>query len=206
MNPYEVLGVDSVATPATIKKAYRKLAAKHHPDRGGDAERFKEVQAAYECLSDPIRRRRYDETGDSANPGAAGIDPSIVVLHQLLQQAMAQIDVDRVHLIEAMRSGVKVKRDEFVVEKAAIETRRARIERTIKRVTKKSGENKIAAMLRTWIAHLPQQEQALQENIETCDKLLNELEDYGYELPEVLVNTLSSGQNATFGSVFPGAF
>jgi DnaJ-class molecular chaperone len=57
---YQTLGVQRNASPEEVKQAYRKLAAKHHPDRGGDAEKFKEVQLAYDTLGDPQKRNQYD--------------------------------------------------------------------------------------------------------------------------------------------------
>ena len=73
---YEVLGVSKTATTTEIKKAYLKLARTHHPDKGGDPERFKEIAQANEVLTDEVRRRRYDELGvldDSAGgPGGNG--------------------------------------------------------------------------------------------------------------------------------------
>lgn len=66
MNLYETLGVDPDASLKDIDKAYRKASLKHHPDRGGDAERFKEINEAYEVLSDPERRQYYDETGQTS--------------------------------------------------------------------------------------------------------------------------------------------
>ncbi len=76
-DPYEVLGVDRSATQDDIKAAFRKLAAKHHPDRNpgddGAHERFKQVNAAYQILSDPQRRAAFDRFGAAAfDPGGGG--------------------------------------------------------------------------------------------------------------------------------------
>ena len=66
---YQVLGVDRKATPEDIKKSFRKLAMKYHPDRNKDnkqaEEKFKEINEAYEVLSDPKKRERYDQLGSS---------------------------------------------------------------------------------------------------------------------------------------------
>ncbi len=73
---YEVLGVDKSADEATIKKAYRNLAKKYHPDANpGDAEaekKFKEASEAYAILSDPEKKRQYDQFGHAAFDGGAG--------------------------------------------------------------------------------------------------------------------------------------
>ena len=62
---YERLGVSKDADESTIKKAYRTLALKHHPDKGGDPEVFKTYAEAYAVLSDPEKKRVYDATGDA---------------------------------------------------------------------------------------------------------------------------------------------
>ena len=64
-SPYEILGVNQNATLAKIKSAYRKLAAKHHPDHDGDRETFEAIQLAFDILSDPDRRERFDRTGQT---------------------------------------------------------------------------------------------------------------------------------------------
>lgn len=72
MNYYETMGLDRKATPKDIKKAYRKLAFKYHPDRNLDnpsAEvKFKEIQAAYDVLGDPTKRQSYDLQGTVVPP------------------------------------------------------------------------------------------------------------------------------------------
>jgi DnaJ-class molecular chaperone len=60
MDHYSTLGVDRNAGPDDIKRAYRKLAGQHHPDRGGDKARFQDIQVAYDTLSDPEKRQQYD--------------------------------------------------------------------------------------------------------------------------------------------------
>lgn len=67
---YNVLGVDKKATEDDIKKAFRKLAHKHHPDKGGSDEKFKEITEAYSVLSDAKKRREYDAYGQSFPGGA----------------------------------------------------------------------------------------------------------------------------------------
>jgi len=59
-NAYETLGVPKGASEEEIKRAYRKLAAQHHPDKGGDTGKFQEIQSAYETLSDPVKRQQHD--------------------------------------------------------------------------------------------------------------------------------------------------
>ena len=64
---YETLGLRPDAATEEVKRAYRRKAREHHPDAGGDAEVFKEVTRAYEVLSDPERRARYDRFGDDGS-------------------------------------------------------------------------------------------------------------------------------------------
>src|SRR5580658_8337829 len=71
---YEVLGVPRSASADDIKKAFRKLARQYHPDvaktKKGAEEKFKEVNEAYEVLSDPEKRKKYDELGANWKQGA----------------------------------------------------------------------------------------------------------------------------------------
>lgn len=71
-NYYDILGVDKKATNDDIKKAFRKLAQKHHPDKGGDEATFKEITEAYSVLGDEKKRREYDNYGQTFAGGGPG--------------------------------------------------------------------------------------------------------------------------------------
>lgn len=71
MDYYDVLGIPRTATEKEIKTAFRKLAAQHHPDKGGDSKKFVEIKEAYETLNDPKKRQMYDQFG-TADPQQAG--------------------------------------------------------------------------------------------------------------------------------------
>lgn len=76
---YSTLGVNKDATQDEIKKAFRKLASQHHPDKGGDTAKFQEIQAAYDTLGDPAKRQQYDSprphvSGFSNAPGGFHFD------------------------------------------------------------------------------------------------------------------------------------
>lgn len=67
---YDILGVKKDASPDDIKRSFRRLAHQHHPDKvGGDAERFKEINQAYQVLSDPAKREQYDRFGTAEPAG-----------------------------------------------------------------------------------------------------------------------------------------
>lgn len=79
---YKILGVGETASPEEIKKAYRSLANKHHPDKGGDQAKFKDISVANDILSDPQKRAEYDQQRQFGggqqfhfNTGAGGFDP-----------------------------------------------------------------------------------------------------------------------------------
>merc|ERR1719461_1951700 len=69
---YKILGVEKNATEREIRKAFKKMAMKHHPDRGGDEETFKKIEKAKEVLTDQNKRRLYDRFGEKGLQGAGG--------------------------------------------------------------------------------------------------------------------------------------
>jgi DnaJ-class molecular chaperone len=68
MDPYASLGIQKSASNEEIKKVYRKLILKAHPDKGGDPEQFKKIQGAYDILSDPQKKQNFDQFGNPDGP------------------------------------------------------------------------------------------------------------------------------------------
>ena len=75
MDHYSTLGVGKNATPDDIKKAYRKLASKHHPDKGGDTATFQKIQTAYDILIDPNKRQQYENPMPQGFSQQGGMPP-----------------------------------------------------------------------------------------------------------------------------------
>jgi DnaJ-class molecular chaperone len=77
MDYYDILGIKKSASQDEIRTAYKKMSMKHHPDRGGDESTFKEVNQAYQTLSDPERKQMYDQYGtdDPQKMGGMGGNP-----------------------------------------------------------------------------------------------------------------------------------
>jgi curved DNA-binding protein len=99
MDYYKILGIAKTATQQEIKQAYRRLASKHHPDRGGSTEQFQKIEEAYRTLSDDDKRKQYDNPGpfgagvnSGGNPGgfefnfgSAGFNPFEDIFRQFNQ-------------------------------------------------------------------------------------------------------------------------
>jgi curved DNA-binding protein CbpA len=86
---YKTLGVSRDASIDDIKAAYKAKAKKEHPDVGGNEEKFKEINEAYGVLSDPEKRRRYDETGEHGN-GVSIVEAAVAHLKSMMLQVIKE--------------------------------------------------------------------------------------------------------------------
>jgi DnaJ-class molecular chaperone len=85
---YQILGVAENATQDEIKKAYRRLAVEHHPDKGGDENKFKEISESYDTIGDENKRSQYDNQRRNpfANMGGGGFNPFEDMFNQMHTQ------------------------------------------------------------------------------------------------------------------------
>jgi molecular chaperone DnaJ len=95
---YDVLGVKENATADEIKKSYRKLAVEHHPDKGGDEEKFKRISEAYDILGDEDKRKKYDNQKNNpfSNMGGGGFNPFEDLFNSFNQGQRRQTVPDKV--------------------------------------------------------------------------------------------------------------
>ena len=90
MDHYQTLGVAKNATSDDIKKSYRKLASKHHPDKGGDTATFQKIEEAYRILSDPQQRQQYDNPAPQGFNFTGGPDIFQDFMSQMFRQQHQQ--------------------------------------------------------------------------------------------------------------------
>lgn len=101
-NYYNVLGLSENATQDEIKKTYRKLAMEHHPDKGGDEEKFKKISEAYDIIGDENKRKQYDNNRNNpfANMGGGGYNPFEDFINKFNQNQNRQSVPDKVIDVE----------------------------------------------------------------------------------------------------------
>lgn len=184
-NPYVILGVRRNARPETIKKAYRDKSKALHPDAGGNPENFAVLNTAYRILSDPDRRRRYDETGDwdEVMPEQPDAFPRQMIAQLLAEILKGPEEPEKFDLADFMRN-------HFAEKIAEIEQRRGVILRVKERVEKLrgrfkrrdgEGENFMESIL-TW--HIREADLGLAQfdkTIEHMRRAIELLEDYDFD-------------------------
>jgi hypothetical protein len=129
MSLYDDLGVRADASEAEIKAAHREGARRHHPDLGGDREDFDPVQRAYDVLSDPESRRRYDRTGayDQAPPPSEEQEALSLLQAVLTELIGGAADLSRIDLIGAVLAALGVRLKAVLTRSVAADAAIARI-------------------------------------------------------------------------------
>lgn len=151
MNPYEVLEVPADSTEQEVVKAYRRKSLQHHPDRGGDADECKTINEAYGILSNPKRRKRFDETGDATDRRKHNAAEAAIA--ELLADAFAQDRIDPVRWIKdrlaARRADHQEQRDKLISGREKLAEKIARFKAANERTTNPNGRDFVLEALET---------------------------------------------------------
>lgn len=178
VDPYETLGVDKNASADDVKKAYRSRAKRSHPDRAGDDAEFCEVHNAYLVLSDPAKRKRFDETGqtEDAAPAVPFMNVLVTTLGAVLNRFINEISTT--HVVKEMRTIIEEAAAKQRDNKKTVEKARASLEKALAKLKDRPQsvlistlEREIAnatSAIETFDAQLRVNEEAL-EYLAGCD-------------------------------------
>lgn len=179
-DPYSTLGVGRDATPATIKKAYRKKASENHSDtNGGDDSAMAAINVAYKVLSNPEKRKRYDETGDDGVYTQTIEHQAIQVIMMLASQIIEKAPEHVGIVAEITKALNRAEREctQTIAEKKRLI---AKFERRSKTVKAKKN-NLLQGLFQQHIDQFKQTIAALENNIKINAAALSIMKDGGYE-------------------------
>ena len=186
MNPYHELGLPTNATFEEIKQKYKQLAQYHHPDKGGDEEMFKRVKLAYEILCDPIRRQRYDKTGN-INATLSIKSEALDQLSQMMFRLLPNINADFDDLVLKMKVEVSLMKQDLIINNNNCKNIISNLKRVHERVKLKyEGENILQGFITTQIEGRQNEIKEYERRILVVELMSEILENYHYGLKEWL--------------------
>jgi hypothetical protein len=160
-SPYRMLGLPRRATAEDVKRAYRQLAKRHHPDHGGDRERFEAIHAAYEVLSDEDRRRKYDQTGEVDPRKADNTMAEVMsILMPALPAVLAEIakqggKLDSEDVVGHLKTAIKNAEKNLVNQRTELAKTKKALEESLPRFEVDDGQpNLLAAAAREHLRHI----------------------------------------------------
>lgn len=190
MNPYKTLEVEENSNEQEIKKAYKKQAAKNHPDKqGGSKEKFEVIKLAYDVLSDPVRREKYDKTGDIDKNKKNKSD-----VETRLTELFATI-IEQEHFKGNIIDNAKGMVNEIIssLSSSVIKTRKKlnKLEKNSGRIKAKDSDNVFEIIIKGKIYQLTEQINNIDSEILLLEKVLDRLIGYEDISPEEIVNSNS---------------
>ncbi len=181
MNPYTELDVSVTASTEEIKQRYRILAQMHHPDKGGDEELFKRIKLAYEILSDPIRRKQYDITGEATTTNAK--DEAISNIIQIILHVVPNFNADQDDLIKIAEDESRAMLNMVNNDINNTELQIKHFEKVLKKLRiKTNGENVLESIILKQVQQRKNNLVTLHRNVKVCMLMLEILKDYEYGL------------------------
>lgn len=172
---YQILGVNKNASQAKIKKAYYAKANIHHPDKGGDEAEFKLIAEAYAILSDPDKRKRYNETGETAQPKNEKI-----INEAILNAFLGALRADALNPLSAAVKKIKTDREELLMNKMKFEIARSKLQSKRDLVSTSSEMNLFQGLVDQELGNIDRSLKMLSESISYADRCLAILETYSW--------------------------
>jgi curved DNA-binding protein CbpA len=195
MNPYQVLGVRKNATPKSIKAAFHRKAKETHPDTGGNASAFQEVNLAWDILSDPARKARYDATGDASedkpdNQTAEALQVLSAAFLGVVNKAIQQgVTADKIDLVDSLRQTI---REQMANLRKALEgTKKFReaVEAMTDRLSVKEGANLLESLRADYQRRAVVDGEKIAASLACHERALTLLERHEYRFEKVVIRS-----------------
>jgi len=186
---YRTLGLTREATSAQIKDAYRRLAKEHHPDKGGDPDKFKSISKAYATLFDPVKRKRYDETGevgDEMSPEARDHHVMLELIGQVFDKFIYEAINQNVAIYqdvpkEMSRALKEVLGNHKKMLAGGVKVRKG-LEDALARITSRPEKDVIAEIISSRIGTVDNKTAELSQKIKIIESAVQHLEGYAYRV------------------------
>ena len=209
MDLYAILGVERDASAAAIRAAYRKAAKRAHPDGGGSVERFRAVNQAMEVLTDPRRRKAYDETGSVEDKPADNEESELMgLVSAMLDQVLKGLDeqglpFENCDLIQRIKSVASKRQSEVHQHTQAIKEALTKQRKLLKRfkLKKKSDlANRMEGLIIGRLVWLEGQNAHAKRQLEMLRKAELFLEDYKFESEKMTQGSAAKYITLSFGT------
>jgi curved DNA-binding protein CbpA len=186
MNLYEDLGIGRDADQAAIKLAHRRAAKLNHPDRGGEQDAFARIQRAFDVLSDPDKRRRYDETGAVADLPASSDQQAVFssAREALMPIILGPADLSRIDVIGEAIEILHRRLTQLEAQAALIDFNLERLRLARQRLSRPvpDGEDVIALMLDQQHRDLNGSRPAIEDGVRVTNAAIALLRSYAYRV------------------------
>lgn len=201
-NPYDTLGVDKNATQDEIKKAFRDQSKLHHPDKGGDEEKFKNLGSAMEILRDPKKRKRYDETGETKE------DSFEAKFQQFIMGGLTQLehvdDIECFDLMKLLTDAVENAKKSLLISKREISKSIEKYEKAVKRISRKDGnseKNIILHLMESKLDGFKKSKISCDKELDFIDKVTAALLDYEFDFEAEVIVSCDFGRGKDASSI-----
>lgn len=187
MSLYDTLGVAQDASAAAIKAAFRSLAQKNHPDKGGSEALMKQIQAAYDVLGDAERRARYDDVGEETQQLSVR-DQAITLLADYVEQLFQHLDktgkdADHTDVLKLLREEFRQQLENAAGVQRKVAKSITQRTKALKRLTWKQADDfdVMATLLNGQISRLHEKMSKNEAQIDVMRVALTMLADYDYQ-------------------------
>lgn len=200
---YNRLNISRDVSEKDIQKAYRRMSKKYHPDMPeGNAEKFREIHVAYKVLSDPVKRKEYDETGqwndqpDGLSEEYMQHQKTMSLLGSIFKELLKehQLNIIKVDVMDELQGELDAKLVDYEGKISLLDEAIKPLNDIVQRITYSGdGPNVLAGIVAQDLEAIQKQKKQLQDIIKTVKDALGLLDDYEFRQDEEQLNTRFRG-------------